>query len=145
MPKLVSVLKTELSIEPIWADSVTIVPGGQDVGVRSLPGNTLGRSPRRGLTLILRRLKCRFGTIDESVQSQVTTLPSFKGLGEALLDFSEPADLSSWLQKTSRLSNRLQSGEIQHFRNGLDILVTATRAVNDNARIARKLRAEHFK
>ncbi|MBD2036695.1 DUF4351 domain-containing protein [Leptolyngbya sp. FACHB-321] len=47
---------------------------------------------------ILQLLKCRFGTLDKAVQSQVTTLPSFKGLGEALLDFSEPADLSSCLQ-----------------------------------------------
>ncbi|WP_242036700.1 hypothetical protein [Leptolyngbya sp. FACHB-321] len=49
LPKSVNELETaELSIEPIRADSVTNVSGGQDAGVHHLLRNTPGWSPRKG-------------------------------------------------------------------------------------------------
>jgi len=70
------------------------------------------------VTLILRLLKRRFGTIDESIHPQVTalSLPLLEDLGEALLDFSEPTDLVNWLQTHSI------SQEIGSFRLDLKLL-----------------------
>lgn len=51
------------------------------------------------IALILRLLNRRFGTLDETIRSQISALPvsSLEDLGEALLDFSEFADLQAWL------------------------------------------------
>jgi predicted transposase/invertase (TIGR01784 family) len=51
--------------------------------------------------LILRLLTRRFGDVDLALRSQVQALPpdQLESLGEALLDFSEAADLAEWFQK----------------------------------------------
>lgn len=50
--------------------------------------------------LICRQLSRRIGNISPEVKSQVQALPlvQIEALGEALLDFSSPTDLTSWLQ-----------------------------------------------
>ncbi len=49
---------------------------------------------------VLRLLTRRFGSIDETVRSQISTLPValLEDLGEALLDFSSVAELPVWLE-----------------------------------------------
>jgi predicted transposase/invertase (TIGR01784 family) len=51
--------------------------------------------------LILRQLTRRIGDISPALQSQIQSLSldQLEALGEALLDFSEPADLVIWLQE----------------------------------------------
>ncbi|MGB8699783.1 MAG: DUF4351 domain-containing protein, partial [Thermosynechococcaceae cyanobacterium] len=51
-------------------------------------------------SLVLRLLARRIGTlpIDTEVQVQELNLPQLEALGEALLDFSSPGDLTNWLQ-----------------------------------------------
>lgn len=53
------------------------------------------------VALILRQLSRRIGNVSPDLESQIKSLPLAKieDLGEALLDFSEPADLVAWLQK----------------------------------------------
>jgi predicted transposase/invertase (TIGR01784 family) len=55
---------------------------------------------QREKSLVLRQLTRRFGDLPREMQSQVTALPleQVEALGEALLDFSAIADLTSWLQ-----------------------------------------------
>jgi predicted transposase YdaD len=50
--------------------------------------------------LILRLLNRRIGDISPNLQTQiqVLSLDQLEALGEALLDFTEPADLVAWLQ-----------------------------------------------
>ncbi|WP_404790104.1 DUF4351 domain-containing protein [Altericista sp. CCNU0014] len=51
--------------------------------------------------LILRQLVRRIGTIAPAMQTQIQSLSliQLENLGEALLDFSSPTDLPTWLQK----------------------------------------------
>jgi predicted transposase YdaD len=51
-------------------------------------------------SLILRLLTRRIGEVTPERQSQIQalSLPQLEALGEALLDFSEPADLDEWLR-----------------------------------------------
>lgn len=60
-----------------------------------------------GLTLILRQLNRRFGSISPEIQSQVQqlSLEMLEGLSEDLLDFEIEADLSSWLRSRSIAQN----------------------------------------
>jgi predicted transposase YdaD len=53
------------------------------------------------LTLLLRQLTRRFGTLEPEVQTQIQELSinQLEELGEALLDFSSAADLADWLQE----------------------------------------------
>jgi predicted transposase YdaD len=62
-------------------------------------GRQEGRQ-EEGATLILRQLTRRFGTIDPTVRSQITALPLplLEALGEDLLDFAMPTDVTIWLQ-----------------------------------------------
>ncbi|MGB8702310.1 MAG: Rpn family recombination-promoting nuclease/putative transposase [Thermosynechococcaceae cyanobacterium] len=55
---------------------------------------------QREQALILRLLTRRIGDMDAGVRSQIESLSldRLEALGEALLDFSEPADLAHWLQ-----------------------------------------------
>jgi predicted transposase YdaD len=55
------------------------------------------------LKLVLRLLNRRLGTIPADLQVQIQTLAiaQLENLGEALLDFSELADLVTWLQAHS--------------------------------------------
>ncbi len=54
-----------------------------------------------GVTLVLRQLTRRFGTLDAAVRSQIATLPRplLEDLGEDLLDFTALTDLVDWLQR----------------------------------------------
>ncbi|WP_416676920.1 Rpn family recombination-promoting nuclease/putative transposase [Egbenema bharatensis] len=53
------------------------------------------------LSLILRQLNRRVGTVPQEVQLQIQALPlvQLEALGEALLDFSSISDLIHWLQQ----------------------------------------------
>ena len=55
---------------------------------------------KEGQSLVLRQLPRRIGDVSPDLQAQVKalSLPQIDNLGEALLDFSEPADLVNWLQ-----------------------------------------------
>jgi hypothetical protein len=55
------------------------------------------------LALILRQLVRRVGAIAPDLQAQLQALPlpQLEDLGEALLDFSDPADLTVWLNNHS--------------------------------------------
>jgi predicted transposase/invertase (TIGR01784 family) len=55
---------------------------------------------REGQSLVLRLLNRRIGEVPPALQAQIQALPlpQLEALGEALLDFSEPTDLVSWLQ-----------------------------------------------
>jgi predicted transposase YdaD len=51
--------------------------------------------------LVLRQLARRIGSVAPEVRSHVQSLSlaQIEALGEALLDFSSPSDLMSWLQQ----------------------------------------------
>jgi predicted transposase/invertase (TIGR01784 family) len=53
------------------------------------------------LALILRQLSRRFGQLDETTRSRLSTLPLplLEELGEVLLDFRQLSDLTNWLQR----------------------------------------------
>lgn len=53
--------------------------------------------------LVLRQLRKRLGSLDEPAESRIEALSTerLEELGEALLDFSSPDDLSVWLQEHS--------------------------------------------
>ena len=52
------------------------------------------------LTFALRLLNRRIGSIAPDLETQIRnlSLDQLESLGEALLDFSEPADLATWLE-----------------------------------------------
>lgn len=52
------------------------------------------------VTLVLRQLTRRIGTVEPEVQEQIRELSTaqLEDLGEALLDFSEAANLTAWLE-----------------------------------------------
>jgi predicted transposase/invertase (TIGR01784 family) len=52
-------------------------------------------------SLVLRLLTCRIGNVtpELAVKVQTLSLPQLEALGEALLDFSQPADLITWLDE----------------------------------------------
>ena len=51
--------------------------------------------------LVIRQLTRKLGSIDPTLQAQVTSLPIdlVESLGEALLDFTGIADLAVWLEQ----------------------------------------------
>jgi predicted transposase/invertase (TIGR01784 family) len=51
--------------------------------------------------IVLRQLTRRIGDVDPELRSQIQalSLPQLEALGEALLDFSAPADLVNWLER----------------------------------------------
>jgi predicted transposase YdaD len=53
------------------------------------------------VTLILRQLQRRCGTLAPALKERITglRLEQLEALGEALLDFTGPADLERWLQE----------------------------------------------
>ena len=63
-------------------------------------GRQEGRQ-EEGQSLILRQLTRRIGDVAPELRSKIQTLSltQLEALGEALLDFSEPADLLNWLQE----------------------------------------------
>jgi predicted transposase YdaD len=56
--------------------------------------------------LLSRLLNRRIGAVPPAARSQIEGLPSatLEELGEAVLDFSEPADLLDWLQIHDKMS-----------------------------------------
>jgi predicted transposase YdaD len=52
------------------------------------------------LSFVMHRLTRRFGAVEPELEAQIRELATqeLEDLGEALLDFSEPADLDAWLQ-----------------------------------------------
>jgi predicted transposase YdaD len=67
-------------------------------------GEQRGRAEgvQREQALILRQLIRRIGNVTPAMQTQVQalSLTQLESLGEALLDFSEPADLITWINET---------------------------------------------
>jgi predicted transposase YdaD len=63
-------------------------------------GNVKGRQ-EEAESLILRQLKRRVGNVSIDLEARVKTLPlaQLEELGEALLDFSQMADLVTWLER----------------------------------------------
>ncbi len=66
-------------------------------------GEQQGRQEGRqeeGISLILRQLNKRLGTIPTDLEPQIRTLSltELESLGEALLDFAQPTDLEQWLR-----------------------------------------------
>jgi predicted transposase YdaD len=55
---------------------------------------------KEGQSLILRQLARRIGEVapERRLQVQALSLTQLEALGEALLDFSEPADLDEWMR-----------------------------------------------
>jgi hypothetical protein len=55
------------------------------------------------LALVLRLLRRRLGTLPAGAEERIAALPvpRIDALGEALLDFAQPADLLDWLDRTS--------------------------------------------
>ena len=56
-----------------------------------------------GTALVLRLLRRRLGPLPEARRRAIEklSLPKIEALGEALLDFDSPDDLSRWLQKNA--------------------------------------------
>jgi Domain of unknown function (DUF4351) len=56
---------------------------------------------KEGQTLVLRQLNRRVGTLSIDLEAKIKTLPlaQLEELGEALLDFSQMADLVAWLDR----------------------------------------------
>jgi predicted transposase YdaD len=54
--------------------------------------------------LVLRQLNRRIGSIDASLTERIQglSIEQLENLGEALLDFSEVADLEAWLNQQER-------------------------------------------
>jgi predicted transposase YdaD len=80
---------------------VTYVTTGERIGFEQ--GMQEGRQEGRQegeLTLILRLLTRRVGGISPDIEAQIRTLSltQLEALGEALLDFSQPSDLTDWLR-----------------------------------------------
>ena len=63
-------------------------------------GKLEGKS-EEALSLVLRQLSRRFGSLPPNAQAQIQSLslPQIEALSEALLDFSTPDDLTHWLQE----------------------------------------------
>lgn len=66
-------------------------------------GKQEGRQ-EEAVSLILRQLNRRIGTIDSTLEAQIQslTLAQLETLGEALLDFTDSSDLQTWLDQHSR-------------------------------------------
>ncbi|HEX2245406.1 MAG TPA: DUF4351 domain-containing protein [Gammaproteobacteria bacterium] len=59
---------------------------------------------QEGITLIFRQLQRRCGTLTPKIKERITglSLEQLEVLGEALLDFTGPANLERWLQEQTR-------------------------------------------
>lgn len=66
-------------------------------------GEVKGRQEGRqeeGVSLVLRQLNRRVGMVSEEMQAKVRSLSisQLEALGEALLDFTDTADLDGWMR-----------------------------------------------
>jgi hypothetical protein len=54
-------------------------------------------------SMVMRLLKHKFGTIDSEIEAQIQKLssPQLEDLSEALLDFEQVEDLTTWLSHLS--------------------------------------------
>ena len=59
------------------------------------------RGRQREAQLVLRQLQRRIGPVAKTHQARITALPidDLETLGEALLDFTDAADLTAWLAR----------------------------------------------
>lgn len=75
-----------------------ILQRGQQQGLQQ--GQQQGRQ-QEALSLVIRLLNRRLGTIDSALIERVQrlTIEQLEGLGEALLDFADVADLLAWLEQ----------------------------------------------
>ncbi|BAZ66627.1 MAG: DUF4351 domain-containing protein [Pelatocladus maniniholoensis HA4357-MV3] len=144
-PQHIEVLKTELTLEPIRADSVTFLQAENQILHLEIPDrekkqniagcieilaglrfekdlirnflredimresviyqDILQKGRKQGEeSLILRQLHRRFGEIDSSLIERLRGLSAeqLENLGEALLDFSNVADLIAYLEQLER-------------------------------------------
>jgi predicted transposase YdaD len=67
-------------------------------GLGEARGEALGEA-REAAKVALRQLARRFGSLSEATTARIRALPlvQLEALAEALLDFSGPEDLASWL------------------------------------------------
>ena len=74
-----------------------LVSKGQIMG--EARGEARGR--QREAQLVLRQLQRRIGPVAKTHQARITALPidDLETLGEALLDFTDAADLTAWLAR----------------------------------------------
>ncbi len=89
-------------IEPRQKEEVIqIVTSWMEEGLQQgrIEGRVEGRE-QEAVTLVLRLLKRRFGTLDSQLEEEIQNLStsSLEDLAEALLDFTSVADLQAWLQ-----------------------------------------------
>jgi predicted transposase YdaD len=86
----------QLFRERIMRESVIyqeILQEGREIGLQQ--GLQQGE-----FSLVMRQLTRRIGTVDPELQERIQglSIAQLEELGEALLDFSTPADLTAWLQ-----------------------------------------------
>ena len=64
--------------------------------------------------IILKQLKHKFGVVPLELQAKIQQLSTtqLEALGEALLDFTSPEDLSSWLEQNYRPFKRAIASSI---------------------------------
>lgn len=86
----------------------------QDILQRGVQQGRQQGKREEAISLLIRQLRRRFGTIDLSLQGQigVLSLEQLEELGEALLDFKTLADLTIWLNR-----HRLESILIHQLRH----------------------------
>jgi hypothetical protein len=80
---------------------VTYVTTGERIGFEQGMQQGVQQGVQQGeLTIVLRLLTRRVGGIAPDIEAQIRTLSltQLEALGEALLDFSQPSDLTGWLR-----------------------------------------------
>ncbi len=88
-------------LEPLYReDRAKAIEEGREEGREQ--GVALGKK-EEGMSLILRQLTRKFGNINAEQNQQITQLSveKLETLGEALLDFNNPQDLTDWLRDNS--------------------------------------------
>jgi predicted transposase YdaD len=99
------VLDTEL-VRQIMRWDMTVLresPWYQEIQQEGRQEGEKSGALKEGQSLILRQLTRRIGEVSPEMRLQVQalSLAQLEALGEALLDFSEPADLEEWLRSHS--------------------------------------------
>ncbi|WP_341528206.1 DUF4351 domain-containing protein [Nostoc sp. UHCC 0302] len=91
--------------EAVFQEQLARIEPSQEEEVMEIVTSWMREGIQRGqqqeaITLIMRQLTRRFGSLTPQLQEQIQSLPvvELENLGEALLDFSTIADLESWLE-----------------------------------------------
>jgi cysteinyl-tRNA synthetase len=86
------------TIEPKQEEVMEIVTSWMREGIER--GLAQGRQ-REAVSFVLRQLKRRFGVLSSQLEERIQALSveTLEDLGEALLDFTDIADLETWLRK----------------------------------------------